>query len=162
MARVYVSIGSNIEREASVRGGVAELKARFGPLLLSSVYESTAVGFSGDDFYNLAAGFDTELDVHEVVAALRRIEGDFGRNRSGPRFSSRTLDIDLLTYDALILDENGLVLPRPEILENAFVLRPLADIAPDVVHPSVGRTYRELWMAFDAEKQPLWEVAFEF
>jgi len=160
MARVYVSIGSNIDRDRSIRGGVADLREAFGELTLSSVYESEAVGFDGDDFYNLVAGFDTDMGVNEVAALLREIEDRHGRVRSGPRFSSRTLDIDLLLYDDLDTDSDGLSLPRDEITKNAFVLWPLAEIAPDAVHPVLNKRYRDLWDAFDKTKQPLRPVAF--
>lgn len=162
MARVYVSIGSNIEREANIRGGVADLRERFGELTLSSVYESEAVGFDGDNFYNLVAAFDTGLAVLEVARVLREIEDAHGRTREGPRFSSRTLDIDMLLYDELLLQQGKLELPREEITKNAFVLWPLAEIAPELKHPVLQQTYAELWDAFDKDKQTLWPVAFEF
>lgn len=162
MARVYVSIGSNIGREQNIRAGVAELRARFGTLILSSVYESEAVGFDGDSFYNLVAGFDTALAPQQVAEALRVIEEAHGRVRNGPRFSSRTLDIDLLLYDDLILHEGKLEIPRDEITKNAFVLWPLAEIAPQLRHPQRGVSYGALWEAFDRQSQPLWPVAFEF
>ena len=159
MSRVYVSIGSNIDREASIRGGVAALRARFGPLLLSSVYESEAVGFDGDNFFNLVAGFDTGEPVEAVAAALRGIEESHGRNRSGPRFSSRTLDLDMLLYGDLVRATPQI--PRFEILENAFVLWPLAEIAPDTRHPQEGVTFADLWACFDKRKQQLWPVPFD-
>jgi 2-amino-4-hydroxy-6-hydroxymethyldihydropteridine diphosphokinase len=162
MARVYVSIGSNIGREQNIRAGVADLKTRFGPLLLSSVYESEAVGFAGDSFYNLVAGFDTALTPLQVAAELRAIEERHGRMRDGPRFSSRTLDIDLLLYDDLVLHEGKLQIPRDEITKNAFVLWPLAEIAPQLEHPQLGVSYGALWESFDRQSQPLWPVAFKF
>jgi 2-amino-4-hydroxy-6-hydroxymethyldihydropteridine diphosphokinase len=162
MARVYVSIGSNIDREANIRGGVADLQERFGELTLSSVYESEAVGFDGDNFYNLVAAFNTGLDVLEVAWALREIEDAHGRTREGPRFSSRTLDIDMLLYDELLLQQGKLELPREEITKNAFVLWPLAEIAPELEHPVLHQTYAELWAAFDKDKQSLWPVEFKF
>ncbi len=161
MARVYVSIGSNIERERYIRAGVADLRRRFGPLLLSSVYESEAVGFDGANFYNLVAGFDTDLSAQQVAAELRAIEERHGRDRAGPRFSSRTLDIDLLLYDDLVLSEGKLDLPREEIAHNAFVLWPLAEIAPHLVHPLLGESYATLWGRFDRQSQPLWPVPFD-
>jgi len=162
MAQIYISIGSNIDRDRSIRGGVGDLGERFGQLTLSSVYESEAVGFDGDNFYNLVAAFDTDMDVQEVAAHLREIEDRHGRVRSGPRFSSRTLDIDLLLYDDLILETPGLSIPRDEITKNAFVLWPLAELAPKAVHPVLKRSYGELWEAFDKDKQPLWPVTFNW
>ena len=162
MARVYVSIGSNIDRDENIRGGVADLRARFGELTLSSVYESESVGFDGDNFYNLVAAFDTDEEVLEVAQALHEIENAHGRTREGPRFSSRTLDIDMLLYDDLILHQDKLELPRDEITRNAFVLWPMAEIAPELKHPQEGLTYAELWDTFDKEKQPLWPIPFSW
>ena len=122
MARVYLSIGSNIEREKNIRGGVADLKKAFGEVALSHVYESESVGFDGDNFFNLVAAVDTELPAEQVSKIIHAIEAEHGRTREGPRFSSRTLDIDLLTYDALVTDDNGLQLPRDDITKNAFAL----------------------------------------
>jgi len=162
MARVYVSIGSNIERDANIRGGVSDLQQCFGVVELSRVYESEAVGFDGDNFYNLVAAFDTDEDVLTVAKTLHDIENDHGRTREGPRFSSRTLDIDMLLYDDLVMTEGKLELPRDEITKNAFVLWPLAEIAPTLKHPVLHKSYAELWDAFDKHKQPLWPVEFEF
>ena len=159
MARIYISIGSNIDAARNVRRAVAALRADFGPLALSPVYESEAVGFAGNNFLNLVAGADTARPVREVAARLHAIEDAQGRDRSGPRFSSRVIDLDLLLYDDLVLDTPALVLPREEILDNAFVLRPLADLAPDLVHPVARRTMAELWAEFDQSTQALWPVA---
>ncbi|MFO7592867.1 MAG: 2-amino-4-hydroxy-6-hydroxymethyldihydropteridine diphosphokinase [Pseudomonadota bacterium] len=162
MAKVYVSIGSNIERDANIRGGVADLEKHFGELELSRVYESEAVGFDGDNFFNLVAAFDTDEDVQAVAKTLHEIENDHGRTREGPRFSSRTLDIDMLLYNDVVMQEGKLELPRDEITKNAFVLWPLAEIAPELKHPVLKKSYAELWDAFDKNKQPLWPVEFEF
>ncbi len=155
MARIYISLGSNIDREAHTRAGVAALREHFGELELSSVYESEAVGFDGDAFYNMVIACDTDLEVHAANRVLADIEDANQRDRSGPKFSSRTLDLDLLLYDDLVLSENGLTLPRDEILKNAFVLWPLAEIAPELKHPVVQKTYAELWAGFDrSERTP--------
>ncbi len=161
MARVYVSVGSNIDREQHVRAALDALRARFGPIAVSTVYESEAVGFDGDAFYNLVVGFDTTDDVHAVAAALDAIEDANGRRRDGPRFSSRTLDLDLLLYDELVLNEPGLQLPRDEIPRFAFVLKPLLELIPDGVHPLSGRRYADLWAEFDADSQPLRPVVLD-
>lgn len=162
MARIYISLGSNIEREAHTRAGIKALAQAFGELELSSVYESEAVGFDGDAFYNMVIACDTDLDVHAANKVLAAIEDANERDRSGPKFSSRTLDLDLLLYDDRVLSENGLTLPRDEILKNAFVLWPLAEIAPDLKHPVVKKTYAELWSGFDRAKENLRPIAFAF
>jgi len=160
MAYVYVSIGSNINRAENVRASIDRLKVLFGELSLSRVYETAAVGFEGQPFYNLVAGFETDMSPQDLVETLRRIENEQGRERLGKRFNDRTLDLDLLLYDNLILDEDGLSLPRDEILKYAFVLGPLAEIAGDRLHPVRQRSYQSLWEDFDASGQPMTPIEF--
>lgn len=162
MTRVYLSIGSNIDRDENIRGGVADLKKIFGAVDLSRVYESESVGFDGDNFYNLVAAINTDMPVEQVSKTVHEIEADHGRTREGPRFSSRTLDIDLLTYDDLVTSENGLQLPRDEITKNAFVLWPLAEIAAEEKHPVLNQSYGDMWNSFDKDKQSLWPVEFQW
>jgi 2-amino-4-hydroxy-6-hydroxymethyldihydropteridine diphosphokinase len=135
---VYVSIGSNIDREHNVRGAVRELTARYGPLTLSPVYESRAVGFAAENFYNLVAGFDTGEPIEDIKETLARIESQYGRARGENRFSARTLDLDLLLYDAVILDRPNLQVPHPRMHERRFVLAPLYDLAADAWIPGRG------------------------
>jgi 2-amino-4-hydroxy-6-hydroxymethyldihydropteridine diphosphokinase len=120
------------------------------------------VGFDGSDFLNLVAGVDTGLEVEAVAANFHSIEDQLGRDRSQPRFASRPIDLDILTYDDLILDVPGIRVPRPEILENAFVLKPLQDIAPQRLHPETGESYAELWqrMAPTAPRLDLFPLYF--
>ncbi|MBT8120418.1 MAG: 2-amino-4-hydroxy-6-hydroxymethyldihydropteridine diphosphokinase [Gammaproteobacteria bacterium] len=162
MATIYISLGSNIDREKNTRAGVEALQRAFGELNLSSVYESEAVGFEGDAFYNMVIACDSVMPVHETNRVLRDIENANDRDRSGPKFSSRTLDLDLLLYDDLVMDEQGLKLPRGEILKNAFVLWPLAEIAPHLKHPETGVSYADIWSAFDKSKQSLKPIDFSF
>ena len=160
MAKIYISLGSNINRETNTREGVCALRERFGELELSSVYESEAVGFEGDAFYNMVIACESDDDVHTVNRALADIEDANGRDRSDPNFSSRTLDLDLLLYDGLVIDEDGLSLPRDEILKYAFVLQPLSELAPGLKHPQTGKSYSVLWQAFDKSKERLKPIAF--
>lgn len=161
MAKIYISIGSNIDAEKNIRLAIHALEKHYGKLILSSVYESEAVGFDGDNFLNLVAGVKTDEDVHTVVATLREIEDENGRDRSGPRFSPRTVDLDLLLYDDLILNEDGLDIPRDEITKNAFVLLPLDEIASQLIHPISGKTICDHWLNFDKDSQKLWPIDFK-
>lgn len=162
MATIYISLGSNINKQHNTRAGIVALEQVFGELILSSVYESEAVGFEGDAFYNMVITCQVDTSVHQANQILRDIEDVNGRDRSGPKFSSRTLDLDLLLYDDLVMDENGLKLPRGEILKNAFVLWPLAEIAPDLKHPETGLSYAQLWASFDKTKENLKPIDFIF
>ncbi|WP_444934778.1 2-amino-4-hydroxy-6-hydroxymethyldihydropteridine diphosphokinase [Microbulbifer sp. JTAC008] len=160
MAQVYLSLGSNINRAQYIRAALDALTGRFGELQVSRVFESEAVGFQGDNFYNLVVGLQTDLPVGQLALCLRGIEDANGRLRSGPKFSARTLDIDILTYDHLTGTVDGVKLPRGEIVKNAFVLQPLAEIAPEVLHPVEQKTYRQLWNEYDQASQKLWPVEF--
>lgn len=158
--KVYLGLGSNQRPDFHIRQALDALRQRFGALRVSPVYESAAVGFSGDNFLNLVVEVETALSVGELLQALRTIENQNGRNRSAPRFSGRTLDIDILLYGEAVGMVDGVKLPREEILENAFVLRPLADLAPDLVHPQVQVTMATLWQQYDKSRQRLWPAAF--
>ncbi len=162
MPRVYVSVGSNVERDKNLRGGIGDLRAHFGELTLSSVYESIAVGFKGDHFFNLVVAFDTALSVVKVESILTAIEEAHGRVRGGERFAPRSLDLDLLLYGEEIINQGTTVVPREEITQYAFVLQPLAEIAGDVPHPRLNKGFGELWLRFDQSCQPLWRVGFEW
>lgn len=162
MARIYISVGSNINAEYHIRGAGQALRLHFGELIISSVYESKAVGFAGDNFLNLVIGADTEQDVLSVCRILHNIEDQFGRERTGPKFSSRTLDLDLLVYDDLVMNESGVQIPRNEISKNAFVLWPLAEVAPTTQHPLLAKTYAQMWEEYDKTKQELKPVPFDW
>lgn len=162
MPAVLLGVGSNIERERYINAGLDALQGLFGELRLSSVYESAAVGFDGQPFLNLVAAVETDLGVGELARRLRHIETEHGRPPNATRFSARQLDIDLLTYDRLTGRVDGVILPRGEILENAFVLCPLAEIAGEQLHPLTGISYREHWQAYDRSSQPLRRVDLQW
>lgn len=161
MSRVYISIGSNQDTGRHVRAALDALCERFGTLLISSVYESEAVGFEGDNFLNLVVGLDTDEPLVTLADWLKAVEDRNGRQRNVARYSSRTLDLDILTYGDTVGYPEGVELPRREILKNAFVLKPLAEIAPHDQHPSEQRSYAELWQAYSRD-QRLWVVPFEW
>ncbi len=162
MARIYISVGSNIEAALNIRSAITALRQYYGELILSRVFESEAVGFSGDNFYNLVVGFDSNNTLPQVAAMLRQIEDEHARDRQGPRFSARTIDLDLLLYDNVVDNSNGLNVPRDEIIENAFVLQPLAEVAGSLIHPLLQQTMGELWQDFDQQRQQLWPIEFEW
>jgi len=153
--RAYLSLGSNIDAERWLAAAVAELRTRFGKMDVSPVYRSAAVGFDGPDFFNLAVAIDSDLAPEALNDWLHALEDRHGRIRGGARYGSRTLDVDIVLYDDLVLSGKGnLKLPRGE-LRHAFVLKPMADIAPSVRHPVDGRTMAELWEAFPRASEPL-------
>lgn len=150
-----MSLGSNIDPEAHLRLGLDELRRRYGQVDVSAVYRNKAVGFEGDDFLNLVAGFESESEPAELCEAITAIHNLAGRDRHGGKWESRPLDIDLLLYNDRVIDEPPVRVPREDVLEYSFVLRPLAELAPELVHPVTGRTMHEHWQAFDASSHPL-------
>ncbi|MGM0785153.1 MAG: 2-amino-4-hydroxy-6-hydroxymethyldihydropteridine diphosphokinase [Pseudomonadota bacterium] len=161
MRLISVSLGSNIDRERHLRGCLDALAKTFGPLRVSRVFESEPVGFEdGRNFYNLVVLFESDWRVGELQAWCKRLETAHGRHPNSPKFSPRTLDIDLLTVGDLIGVNDGVELPRDEILHHAFVLQPLAELLPDGKHPGLGQTYAELWSDFEPGEQRLWPIDF--
>jgi 2-amino-4-hydroxy-6-hydroxymethyldihydropteridine diphosphokinase len=155
MSRVYLSLGSNQEPHRYLRAALQELRDRFGQLDVSPAYRSASVGFDGADFINLAVGMDTDLSPDALNDWLHALEDRHGRRRDVPRYADRTLDVDIVLYDDLVTQGAGhLDIPRKE-LKHAFVLKPVADIAPELRHPVSGRSMAELWAAFPTEREPL-------
>lgn len=155
MAQVYVAAGSNVDPVTSLALASRELRRLFPDVRFSSWYRNRAVGFEGADFINLVAGFTSALPVHGVVGQLQAIETLCGRPRGAPRWAPRTMDLDVLLYGQLVCDEPRLKLPRPDLLKRAYMLGPMAELAPEIVHPTAGRTMAELWQAFDQAAHPL-------
>ena len=158
MVTVFLGIGSNMDAESNLCLAVSELRSRFGELALSRVYRSTALGFDGDDFLNMVVGLQTDLSPHDLLFFVETIHALAGRKRGPDRYTSRPLDIDLLLYGDLVDREPPLRLPRRDVLAHSFVLRPLAEIAPDFIHPETQVSIADHWRDFDAACHPLTSV----
>lgn len=162
MARVYIGIGSNIDKHLHIPRVIGELQARFGDVTVSPIYQTAAVGFEGQDFYNLVVGVDTELTPLEMFTYLRELEAVHERKRtSGNQFIARTLDLDQLLYDDEEIEDGSISIPHDDIINYAFVLKPLADIAGELVHPVLQVSIRSLWENFDQGANEMQQLSLE-
>jgi len=155
MATIYVGLGSNIDPEKHLGLAVRQLREHHGQVDVSAVYRSAAVGFTGQDFLNLVARLRSEVTPEQICEEIERLHELSGRVRGGEKWASRPLDIDLLLYDDLVIDKPPVRVPRSDILDYSFVLRPLAELAPDLVHPVTGKTMLQHWQEFDEASHPL-------
>jgi len=154
MPTAYLSLGSNLDPVRHLCEAIGALRERFGEVAVSAVYRFPAVGYDGADFLNAAVAIRTDLSPQALNAWLHALEDAHGRDRSGPRYSDRTLDIDIVLYDDLVAEGAGnLRIPRDE-LRHAFVLKPLAEIAPGAAHPVARRSIAELWRAHPEHDVP--------
>lgn len=158
MTAVYLGLGSNKNPQFYLGRALTALQESFGELHISPVYESESVGFKGSNFFNLVVMLNTSLSVKRLLEELRSIENANDRDRSAPKFSSRTLDIDILLYGDQVGEFDGVVLPRQEILDNAFVLLPLCDLAPGLIHPVKKQSVAALWSQYDKSQQRIWRA----
>lgn len=162
MTQVFISIGSNIDREKNIRAAIQALTGRFGKLQLSSVYEADAVGFDGEPFLNLIVAFDTDKTASQVDLLLDEIEKQNGRTSEQKKFNPRTLDLDLVLYGDYVSQDPDLEIPRSEITRYAFVLEPLAEIAGELKHPVLKQRYDQLWQDFDTSQMVQRRIHFEW
>lgn len=158
MSVAYLGLGSNRDAGKNLQRAVRELRKLCSVRDVSPVYRSAALGFDGEDFLNAVVCVETGLTPEELCGQLESIHDLAGRRRGNEKFESRTLDIDLLLYDDLVMSRPPIVLPRKDVLQYSFVLKPLADIAPDYRHPVTGRTVEEHWREFDAASHPLTQI----
>ena len=143
MAQIHINIGSNVNKQHNINAALKHLKAQFGEITTSSLYQSPAVGFVGDDFYNIGVNIQTNFSIDKVSEVLNNIEQKLGRDRKNPKFSNRVIDLDLVLYDSIISEQNNL--PRDDILKYAFVLVPLIELNPDKIHPIEKVPFKALW-----------------
>ncbi len=157
---VSLSIGSNQNAEHYILRALNALQQRFFKLTISSVYESVAVGYVGHNFLNLVVVLNTTESLASLAGFLKQLEDENGRVREQSRFSARTLDVDILTYGDLEGVHKGIMLPRPEVTQNAYVLRPLAEVGGRLVNPQYQCSYADLWQQYDKSRQKLWPIDF--
>lgn len=160
--RVYISGGSNIEPEKNLQLAGHELRRRYEDVAVSPVYRTAAVGFDGEPFLNCVFSFETRESARAVVDYLEQLHTLAGRVRGPNAWSPRTLDLDLLLYGDAIIPAAPVKVPREDIRKYAFVLRPLADLAPDLVHPESGESMAELWRRFPGRDEPMERVDLSF
>ena len=151
--KIFVGIGSNIDREKNIKSCMTILKDMYGDIIISPVYETESMGFDGPSFYNLVSCFETDESIYELKNTLNKIENNHGRHFNETKFSSRTLDIDILYYDDLILSDDKVQVPRKEICEYDFVLKPLVDLVPDFIHPIRNISHKEMLSNIKIKKQ---------
>jgi len=161
MTLAYVSGGSNLDAEHSLRVAARELKTAYPGARFSRVYRNPAIGFEGPDFLNFVVELPVEGEAGALKAELERIESLCGRPRYAPKWEPRTMDLDILLFGGIVLDLPGLVVPRPQLLNWAFMLGPLAELAPDTPHPVAGSTIAELWSGFDQAAHPMQSVPLD-
>tara|TARA_Y100000768_G_scaffold377789_1_gene351445 strand:- start:892 stop:1380 length:489 start_codon:yes stop_codon:yes gene_type:complete len=152
MSQIFIGVGSNVDREKNIASCINKLKEIYESLSISPIYETASMGFSGPNFYNLVCKFETDEKLHDLKLNLNKIEIAHGRTHGETKFSSRTLDIDILYYDSLVMETDNITVPRSEIIRYDFVLRPLVDIAPDFMHPKEKLTNQEILNTYDIEK----------
>jgi 2-amino-4-hydroxy-6-hydroxymethyldihydropteridine diphosphokinase len=156
--RVFVAAGSNVEPEKNLERACAEIAHTWPDAHFSRAWRNAAVGFEGPDFINLVVGFSAAQPLHFVIEKLRGIETNCGRPRYAPKWASRTMDLDVLLFGDRVEKTTDYTLPRPDLLKRPYMLGPLAEIAPDFVHPTEHKTIGELWAEFDRDGHPMQEV----
>lgn len=143
----FLGIGSNTSRVENINSCIQYLQCSFNTAVTSPIYRSPSYGFEGHDFHNLVVRVESVYSPHQMKQWIQSIEDIHGRDRSKPRYSNRTLDIDLLMCDNLIIDDGLVQIPRAEILKRKYVLKPLQDLAPDLLHPVAQKRLADLWQA---------------
>ena len=161
MTEVFVAAGSNIEPLRNLSAALERLKRAYQSLRVSPAYRNKAVGFEGEDFVNLVVGFDTDQTLEQVRARLQVIESECGRPREAPKWAPRSMDLDILLFGDEVRNEPGLIVPRPDLVKRPYMLKPIVDLAPNLQHPTLHRTMRELWDAFDGKDHAMLVVELD-
>ena len=159
--KVYIGIGSNINKEKNIKSCMTELRKNYQNFIISPIYETSSMGFDGPNFYNFVCSFDTTSDIYDLKVNLNAIENNHGRHFKETKFSSRTLDIDILYYDNQVISNEKIKIPRKEIIEYDFVLTPLIDIAPNFIHPVLKISHTHIMESTAIEKQIISKIDFD-
>jgi len=161
MPEVFVAAGSNVRPHDNLRRALAILRRSWPEMRVSRAYANAAVGFEGEDFVNLVIGFETEEPLEAVLTRLHAAEAACGRPRAAPKWAPRSMDLDVLLYGDVVGEFPGAVLPRPDLVRRAYMLGPLAELAPEVEHPTLHRSIRDLWENFDRDAHAMHAVDIE-
>jgi 2-amino-4-hydroxy-6-hydroxymethyldihydropteridine diphosphokinase len=160
VANVYLALGSNDEPVRMLGQAYHALNQYFSPLTMSPVYKNKAIGFEGADFYNCVSHFVTEKSLLAVSEIVRDIQYALDTDYDAHQFNVRKLDLDLLIYDDVVENTLGKAIPHADITQYAFMLKPLVDIAADYQHPTLDKTFQQLWDAFPHKAHTLQLIPF--
>lgn len=149
---IYLGVGSNINKKLNVNSCLNYFKSSFKYCQISPLYQSPSYGFSGNDFYNLVVKIKSHFDLVALKKWLMAVEDIHGRDRKHVRYSNRTLDIDILFYNDDVIEVSGIKIPRPEILTQAYVLKPLVDLTPELIHPQTDMPLNKHWQRLKENK----------
>lgn len=162
MKKVFIGIGSNIEPKKNLKTVILLLQEKFDCIIFSPVYKTSAVGFQGDDFLNMVAVIETEHMPDQILEILREIEKGMGHCRKTTSgYCSRIIDLDLLLFGEDSYSMNGIDLPRPGMTDFAYILKPLQDLVPDMIHCGTDISYSDMWKGFADKEQLIETVCFE-
>jgi 2-amino-4-hydroxy-6-hydroxymethyldihydropteridine diphosphokinase len=161
MTDVFVAAGSNVEPEKNLARACREITWTWPDAIFSRAYRNKAVGFEGPDFINMVLGFKSDDRIETVLTRLRDIEVICGRARNSPKWASRAMDLDVLLFGSRVEKTDDYILPRPDLLKRPYMLGPMAEIAPAVMHPTAHKTIAELWREFDRDAHTMVPVSIE-
>jgi len=156
MSKVYFSIGSNKgNRSQLINEAIDKIDISIGRVeLKSSIYETQSWGFKSNNFYNVCLLIESSLSVESIFNKILKIEKDMGRLKSGNKYSDRCIDIDILFVEDIIVNNKNLIIPHPRLHLRNFVLTPMLDIAPDLIHPILNKSIKQLELECDDNDQP--------
>jgi 2-amino-4-hydroxy-6-hydroxymethyldihydropteridine diphosphokinase len=161
ITQVYVAAGSNVQPEQNLARACHEVQATWPNVRFSRAYANQAVGFDGPEFINMVLAFTTDQSIEAVISRLRAVETLCGRPPNAPKWASRAMDLDILLFGSRVEKTADYTLPRPDLMKRPYMLGPMAELAPQVLHPTAGRTMGELWQQFDRQAHEMRPVSLD-